>query len=46
MVVAKVGVYDSPEDSFRDYSRLFTDNPRYEKAQATARTGSAVAYAA
>ena len=31
---------------FRDYARLITDNPRYEKAQATARTGSAVAYAA
>ncbi len=27
-------------------ARLITDNPRYEKAQATARTGSAVAYAA
>ncbi|WP_374672484.1 flagellar assembly peptidoglycan hydrolase FlgJ [Acidovorax temperans] len=45
-VVAKFRAYDSYEDSFRDYARLITDNPRYEKAQATARTGSAVAYAA
>ena len=45
-VTAKFRAYDSYEDSFRDYARLITDNPRYEKAQATARTGSAVAYAA
>lgn len=45
-VVAKFRAYDSYEDSFRDYARLITDTPRYEKAQATARTGSAVAYAA
>ena len=45
-VVAKFRAYDSYEDSFRDYARLITDHPRYEKAQATARTGSAVAYAA
>lgn len=45
-VTAKFRAYDSYEESFRDYARLITDNPRYEKAQATAKTGSAVAYAA
>ena len=45
-VTAKFRAYDSYEDSFRDYARLITDSPRYEKAQATARTGSAVAFAA
>jgi len=45
-VVAKFRAYDSYEASFRDYARLITENPRYEKAQATAKTGSAVAYAA
>ncbi|MBV7430454.1 flagellar assembly peptidoglycan hydrolase FlgJ [Acidovorax sp. sif1233] len=45
-VTAKFRAYDSYEDSFRDYARLITDNPRYEKAQATAKSGSAVAYAA
>ncbi len=44
-VTAKFRAYDSYEDSFRDYARLITNSPRYEKAQATARTGSAVAYA-
>ena len=45
-VTAKFRAYDSYEDSFRDYARLINDSPRYEKAQATARPGSAVAYAA
>ena len=45
-VTAKFRAYDSYEDSFRDYARLITESPRYEKAQATAKTGSAVAYAA
>ena len=45
-MVAKFRAYDSYEDSFRDYARLITESPRYEKAQATAKTGSAVAYAA
>ncbi len=45
-VTAKFRAYDSYEESFRDYARLITENPRYEKAQATAKTGSAVAYAA
>jgi len=44
-VVAKFRAYDSYEDSFRDYARLINENPRYDKAQATARTGSAVAFA-
>ncbi len=43
-VVAKFRAYDSYEDSFRDYARLITQNPRYEKA--AAQTGSATAYAA
>jgi flagellar rod assembly protein/muramidase FlgJ len=38
-VTAKFRAYDSYEDSFRDYARLITDNPRYEKAQATAKSG-------
>lgn len=33
-VVAKFRAYDSYEDSFRDYARLITENPRYEKALA------------
>ena len=45
-VTAKFRAYDSYEDSFRDYARLINDSPRYEKAQATAKTGSAEAYAA
>lgn len=44
-VTAKFRAYDSYEDSFRDYAKLINDNPRYDKAQATAKTGSAVAYA-
>ncbi|GAA4417474.1 flagellar assembly peptidoglycan hydrolase FlgJ [Acidovorax lacteus] len=44
-VVAKFRAYDSYEDSFRDYARLITDSPRYDKVQATARTGSVVAFA-
>lgn len=32
--VAKFRAYDSYEDSFRDYARLITENPRYEKALA------------
>lgn len=33
-VTAKFRAYDSYEDSFRDYARLITENPRYEKALA------------
>ena len=33
-VVAKFRAYDSYEESFRDYARLITENPRYEKALA------------
>ena len=44
-VTAKFRAYDSYEDSFRDYAKLITESPRYEKAQETAKTGSAVAYA-
>jgi len=45
-VTAKFRAYDSYADSFRDYAKLINENPRYDKAQATAKTGSAVAYAA
>jgi len=44
-VKAKFRAYDSYEDSFRDYARLITENPRYEQAQAVAGNGSAQAYA-
>ena len=40
----KFRAYDSYEESFRDYARLITENPRY--AQAMQSTGSATAYAA
>ena len=39
----KFRAYDSYEDSFRDYARLITENPRYAKAMES--TGSAAAYA-
>jgi peptidoglycan hydrolase FlgJ len=42
-VKAKFRAYDSYEDSFRDYARLITENPRYAKAAEN--TGSATAYA-
>lgn len=42
-VKAKFRAYDSYEDSFRDYARLITENPRYAKAMQS--TGSATAYA-
>ncbi|MDR2324591.1 MAG: flagellar assembly peptidoglycan hydrolase FlgJ [Acidovorax sp.] len=44
-VKAKFRAYDSYEDSFRDYARLITENPRYAKAEAVAGSGSAAAYA-
>ena len=44
-VKAKFRAYDSYEDSFRDYARLITENPRYEQAQNVASAGSANAYA-
>jgi len=42
-VVAKFRAYDSYEESFRDYARLITQSPRYEKARG--QTHSALAYA-
>ena len=42
-VVAKFRSYDSVEDSFRDYSKLINENPRY--ANAKQKTDSAHAYA-
>lgn len=43
-VKAKFRAYDSYEDSFRDYARLITENPRYAKAMQS--TGNARSYAA
>lgn len=43
-VTAKFRAYDSFQESFRDYARLMTENPRYEKA--LAKTHSAQAWAA
>ena len=42
-VKAKFRAYDSYEESFRDYARLISENPRYAKAMQS--TGSATAYA-
>ncbi len=42
-VTARFRAYDSYADSFRDYARLMTENPRYEKA--LAKTHSAQAWA-
>ncbi len=42
-VTAKFRAYDSFADSFRDYARLMTENPRYEKAMG--KTHSAQAWA-
>ena len=44
-VTAKFRAYDSYEESFRDYARLIKESPRYEKAEAVAQSGSAMAYA-
>ncbi|MDP3227052.1 MAG: flagellar assembly peptidoglycan hydrolase FlgJ [Acidovorax sp.] len=44
-VTAKFRAYDSYEDSFRDYAKLITESPRYEKAESVAQSGSAMAYA-
>ncbi|MDY0977622.1 flagellar assembly peptidoglycan hydrolase FlgJ [Massilia sp. CFBP9012] len=33
--VEKFRAYDTPADSFRDYARLITNNPRYEKVVAS-----------
>jgi flagellar protein FlgJ len=41
--VAKFRAYDSYEDSFKDYSRLISESPRY--AEARQQTGSARAFA-
>lgn len=41
--VAKFRAYNSYDESFRDYARLITTSPRYEKA--SQQTGSAHAYA-
>lgn len=42
-LTAKFRAYASYEESFRDYARLISNSPRYEKAMG--QTGSAMAYA-
>ncbi|KQQ33438.1 flagellar biosynthesis protein FlgJ [Duganella sp. Leaf126] len=41
--VERFRAYDSYADSFKDYARLITDNPRYEKVLASAGDASAFA---
>jgi peptidoglycan hydrolase FlgJ len=41
--IAKFRAYDSYEDSFKDYSKMISESPRYAKAKA--QTGSAYAFA-
>jgi peptidoglycan hydrolase FlgJ len=42
--VEKFRAYDSYADSFRDYAKLITTNPRYEKVLASAQDASAFAH--
>ncbi|HEX8604847.1 MAG TPA: glucosaminidase domain-containing protein, partial [Pseudoduganella sp.] len=41
--IERFRAYDSYADSFKDYARLITDNPRYEKVLASA--GDAASFA-
>ena len=41
--IEKFRAYDSPADSFKDYARLITTNPRYEKVLASAGDASGFA---
>lgn len=43
--VEKFRAYDSYADSFKDYARLITKNPRYEKALAAANSTDAAGFA-
>lgn len=43
--VEKFRAYDSYADSFKDYARLITNNPRYEKALAAANGSDAAGFA-
>jgi flagellar protein FlgJ len=43
--VEKFRAYDSYADSFKDYARLLTSNPRYEKALAAASSTDAAGFA-
>lgn len=42
--VEKFRAYDSPADSFKDYARLITNNPRYEKVLANAKDAAGFAH--
>lgn len=41
--VEKFRAYDTPADSFKDYARLITNNPRYEKVLANAKDAAGFA---
>ena len=41
--VEKFRAYDSPADSFKDYAKLITNNPRYEKVLANAKDAAGFA---
>jgi flagellar protein FlgJ len=42
--VEKFRAYDTPADSFKDYAKLITTNPRYEKVLANAKDASGFAH--
>lgn len=42
--VEKFRAYDTPADSFKDYAKLITNNPRYEKVLASAQDASGFAH--
>jgi flagellar protein FlgJ len=42
--VERFRAYDTPADSFKDYAKLITNNPRYEKVLASAKDASGFAH--
>jgi flagellar protein FlgJ len=42
--VEKFRAYDTPADSFKDYAKLITTNPRYEKVLASANDAAGFAH--
>jgi flagellar protein FlgJ len=42
--VERFRAYDTPADSFKDYAKLITNNPRYEKVLASAKDAGAFAH--
>jgi flagellar protein FlgJ len=43
--IAKFRAYDSYEDSFKDYSKMISESPRYAKVKAQVQTGAGSAHA-